>query len=268
MAGVKRGVFFTLSMMLLGSALLSFIFFLSEQSTKSADTVTYLMEIDRASDKYAEVEDSLSRIISPSINISVQNSTVYISESLPLSENIEADLDRFAAFEANYSSVNVSMSLANLKGGYFIIQPSGAVMTNTAGEFGITPTGLAGAPEAYYLELVFQPGEVDNAAWLSVSNSSADTINVHVRVRDESYARVLDFYQLLDKTGASSLNVTNLGATVALVGFSSPGALAVQCPGNIGLKASISFTEPVHVEADDEISVKSSANRTGRVRIA
>ena len=269
--GQKRGMFFTLSMMLLGSALLSFIFFLSEQSTKSSDTVTYLIEVDRASDKYSEVEDGLARIISPSINISVQNSTVRINETLPLGANIADDLGRFALFEGNYSGMNVSMNLANITRGSFIIEPSGAVVSNSAGEFEVTPQNSAsssGTLTAYYVELVFQPGAIDDAAWQAVSNASGSTMVVHVRVRDESYDAVKDFYASLDKYGASSLNVTKSGATVATVGFSSPAALRVSCSGNIGLKASISFSNPAYVEADDVISVVSSANRTGRARIA
>jgi len=271
MSGRRKGMFFTLSMMLLGSALLSFIFFLSEQSTKSSDTVTYLMEVDRASDKYSEVEDGLARIISPSINISVQNSTVRIQESLPLSAQIGDDLDRFALFEGNYSGMNVTMNLANIRGGDFIIQPSGTAVANSDGEFGVTPQDSAagsGTLEAYYVELVFLPGEADNAAWQAVSNSSGDTMDVHVRVRDESYVMLKDFYAALDRHGSSSINVTNAGAAVAVVGFSSPAALRVQCSGNIGLKASISFSNPSYVEADGAISVVSSANRTGRARIA
>ena len=72
--------------------------------------------------------------------------------------------------------------------------------------------GSAGTIAAYYVELVFQPGEVDNATWVVVSNSSGNTMNVHVRVREESYV-VRDFYQSLDKYGTSSLNVTKSGAT-------------------------------------------------------
>ena len=271
MMGHRRGMFFTLSMMLLGSALLSFIFFLSEQSTKSSDTVAYLMEIDRASDKYSEVEDSLARILSQSINISVQNSTVNIQESLPLNAQMYDDLDTFARFEANYSDMNVSMNLTDIKSGRFIIQPSGTVVANSAGNFGVTPqnsAASAGTLKTYDVEIAFQPGSFDDAAWLALSNSSGDTMNVHVRIRDASYAVIKDFYNALDKHGSSSINVTRLGTTVAVIRYSSPAALHVQCSENIGLKASISFSTPAYVDADDTISVKYAANRTGRVRIA
>jgi hypothetical protein len=264
-------MFFTLSMMLLGSALLSFIFFLSEQSTKSSDTVTYLIEVDMASDKYSEAEDGLARILSQSINISVQNNTVRINETLPISPDIADDLGRFSQFEANYSAMNVSMNLTNITRGQFIIQPSGTIVANSAGRFEVTPQNTAagaGTLTAYEVELVFLPGVIDDAAWLAVSNSSGTTMNVHVRVRDASYAVVKDFYQALDKYGSSAINVTKTGATVAMVGFSSPAALSVQCDGNIGLKASISFSNQAYVETDDTISVWSSANRTGRARIA
>jgi len=271
MTGHRRGIFFTLSMMLLGSALLSFIFFLTEQSTKSSDTVTYLIEVDRASDKYSEIEDGVARILSPSINISVQNSTVRIYETLPISAQMHDDLDRFALFEANYSGMNVSMDLTNATKGGFVIRPSGAIVANSAGDFRVTPQNGAassGTLASYDVELVFLPGAMDNAAWLAVSNASGTTMSVHVRARDASYAVVKDFYKTIDKYNSSSINITKSGATVAVVGFSSPAALRVQCGENIGLKASISFSNPAYVETDDTISVRSAANRTGRVRIA
>jgi len=267
----RRGIFFTLSMLLLGSALLSLIFFLSQQSTKSSDTVTYLMEVDRASDKYSEAEDGLARIMSQSMNMSVQNGTVRINGSLPLGDGMAGDLDAFARFEAEYSGMNVSMNLTNIKAGRFIIQPSGAAVEASAGAFGITPqdsASSAGTLQAYDVEVIFAPGGFDGAAWQAVSNSSGDTVNAHVRVRDQGYTQVLDFRQALDRRGASLLNITKSGAAVATVGFSSPAALSVQFSGNIGLKASISFSNPSYVEADDTIRVEYAANRTGRVRIA
>lgn len=273
MKGRRRGMFFTLSMLLLGSALLSLIFFLSEQSTKSSDTVTYLLEVDRASDKYSEAEDGLVRVMSQSINVSVQNGTVIIREALPLSAGLGDDLSRFVQFEANHSDLNVSVNLsaAGMAEGRLTIQPSGAAVSNEAGVFGVTPQNSAessGTLQSYDVELSFQPGSVDDAAWAAVSNSSVDTMNVHVRVRDVNYVVLKDFYKALDRHGPSSLNVTREGETVAVVGFSSPAALRVTCSGNIGLKASISFSTPAYVEADDTISVRSAANRTGRARIA
>lgn len=267
----KRGMLFTVASMLLGISLLSFAFFLSQQSASSARTVAWLADVDRAIDTYSSIEDSLARVISPSINISVRNSTVYINESLPLGAQMQADLDRFAQFEAERSELNVSMNLTNLKAGSFVIRPAEALVGNSPGFFNITPVNSpesSGTVVGYDVEIIFPPGGVDSIAWLALSNSSGDTVAAHVRARDMGYATVMDAFVALDRDGTSVLNVTKEGATVALVRFSSPAALSVQHSGNVGLKTSIAFTNPAHVEADDSIGVQSFANRTGRVRIA
>lgn len=267
----SRGIFFTLSMMLLGISILSFAYFLSEQSAKSSRTAAWLESAGRTSGAYASIEDSLARIISPSINISVQNNTALIVESLPLGSQMGQDLDRFAQFESAYSDLNVSMDVSGLKDGLFFIQPSGAVVLNSPGVFQVTPQDSnesSGSLSGYDVELVFPAGGLDDAAWLGVSNSSGNLETVHVRARDAGWGVVLDFYNSVDKYATSALNITNGGATVAVVQFTSPSALVVQYASNMTLKTSAAFTNPVYVESADTISVLSAVNRTGRPRFA
>lgn len=267
----KRGMLFTLSVMLLSISLLTFASALSQQSAKSKATAAVLAEVDRAGGAYENVEHALEQVISPSINISVRNSTVYINESLPLSSQIATDLDRFAQFQSLYADQNITMSLADLKGGYFVIRPGEVIVTNAPGEFFITPQNSpesSGTLDSYHVEMVYPVGQVDAAQWASVSNGSASRMSVSVRVRDANYVVLLDFEQQLDRHGTSVLNVSNGGSQVALVQFSSPAALYVQAAGNIGLKTSVGFTNPVGVETNDVLEVRSAANKTGNIRIA
>jgi hypothetical protein len=60
----------------------------------------------------------------------------------------------------------------------------------------------------------------------------------------------------------------NNGTQVALVQFSSPTALQVQYGSAIGLKTIVGFYNSVTLETNDTISVWSTVNKTGRVRIA
>jgi len=62
----------------------------------------------------------------------------------------------------------------------------------------------------------------------------------------KKYKKLYPFIRLIE-------NTSNQGAVNAI---------------KLGLKASIGLSNPVYVEANDTISVRSAANKTGRVRIA
>jgi hypothetical protein len=260
-------------MMLLCISLLSFSSFLAQQTENSRSTANALQEIDRTADAYANMGVEITRIIGPSTNITVQGSSVLLNETLPYNPKIAGDLDRFSQFESAYSDLNVSMNLSNLKAGTFLIQPGGTRMTHSQNDFFIIPQDApqgAGSLSSYDLNVTFPPGGVDGAGWVSLANATGpNSTSVHVRVDDSSYSVVLDFYQQIDKYGTSQLNFTQGGAMVGYVLFTPPAAMQLHfTPSNMGLKASIGFANPIYVEANDTLSVISSANRTGRIRIA
>lgn len=270
-SGKKRGVLFTVSMLLLSISLLSFASYLAEQAAKSGQTSISLLEIDRAADTYADAESELARILSTSIGISVENSTVLLNETLPIHAGTGADFDRFELFERSFSDLNVSMNLTNLKAGSLLVQPGDIAITHSQAGFNITPKnseGSAGSVRSYDINLTFQPMGADSAAWDAMSNSSPSQTSVHVRVQDASYSFNFDTYQNVDKYGTSRLNITQGGALVGFVQFASPSAVQVYYASNIGLKASIGLSAQAYVEANDTISVISASNRTGNVRIA
>lgn len=270
----KRGILFTVSVMLLAISLVALAVMLSEQSAKSKRTAVSIMDIDRVSDQHANVEAELSRILSAHTEITVSGNTVRINESLPLPAQMAGDMQRFADFEAAYSDLNMTMDIANIKNGSFLIQPNGIAITHAGSNFYVTPQNnpeSSGAVASYDIEVIYPPASVDGAAWESLStvaNGSADAAWVHVRVRDQSFAFLFDSYATIGKSSTSYLNMTQGGVLVGFVQFSPPGALAVQYAGNIGLKASVGLSNPVRVEANDTVSIIASANKTSRVRIA
>ncbi len=269
--GKRRGVLFTVSMLLLSMSLLSFATYLAEQAAKSGQTSISLLEIDRAADTYADVESELARILSTSIGISVDNSTVLLNETLPIRAGTDADFDRFELFERNFSDLNISMNLTNLKAGSLLVQPGGIAITHSQAGLNITPKnsqGSAGSVRSYDINMTFQPMGADSAAWDVLSNSSPSQTVVHIRVQDAIYSFNFDTYQSVDKYGDSRLNITQGGALVGFVQFTSPSAVQVYYASNIGLKASIGLSTRAYVEANDTISVISASNRTGNVRIA
>jgi hypothetical protein len=271
----KRGMFMTISVLMLGMVILSLVFFLSQQTIASKVSAAGFGDIDRTAGTYANIEDEVSRIVSFYVNASAQNGTVTIEEALPFpGARMSAALDTFSQFETGYADQNVSINLTNTKGGNFIIRPGEIVVTSTPGNFTIAPqnsTESSGSLQSYYVELTFPAGSIKSANWSLMSNSSADLVPVHVQAHDPNYAVALDIYGNVDRYGTSVLNLADApinGTQVALVRFYSPAALQVQGGSAMGLKTIVGFNNSVTLETNDTISVWSTANKTGLVRIS
>ncbi len=272
MAGARKGILFTISVLLLSISLLAFATYLAEQTAKSRQTAISLLELDRTTDTYEDLQSDLGLMLSGSINVTVQNSTVLLSENLPIAPGAASDFDRFAQFEGNFSDLNVTLSLSNLKQGSLLVQPGAIAITHSPADFFITPgdsQGSSGSVRSYELNITSQPSWADGASWGAVSNSSENRTSVRILVRDTRLVPIFDSGQMsLDKNGTSRLNITQGGSLVGFVQFAPASAVQVHYSGNIGLKASIGLTNPAYVEANDTISVLSAANKTGRIRIA
>jgi hypothetical protein len=270
----KRGMFMTISVLMLGMIILSLVFFLSQQLITSNASAAESGDIDRTAGTYANMEDEVSRIVSFYINASANGGNVTIEEPVPFPDRMSAALDAFSQFEANYAEQNVSINLTNTEKGDFIIRPGEIAVINAPGSFTVIPqnsTESSGSLQSYYVELTFPAGSIKSANWGPVSNASADLVPVHVQAHDPNYAVVLDIYSNVDRYGTSVLNLTDAlsnGTQVALVRFSFPAALQVQTGSAIGLKTIVGFNNSVTLETDDTISVRSTVNKTGRVRIA
>jgi len=270
-SGGKQGVLFTVSVLLLSISLLSFAIYLSEQTAASRHTAVSLLEIDRTMDTYADIENELVKILMNSLNVTVENSTVFLNASLPMRPGAEEDFERFRLFEKNYSDLGVEMNLTSLKAGSLLIQPGEIAILNSQSDLNITPKDSlesAGGVVSYDFSLTFQPMGADSASWVALSDSSASQVQVHIRVQDASYSFIYDTVQSVDKYNYSLLKITQGGAEVGFVEFYPPSSARIHYGSNIGLKASIGLSNPVYVEANDTISVRSAANKTGRVRIA
>ncbi|MCX6774309.1 MAG: hypothetical protein NTY68_04935 [Candidatus Micrarchaeota archaeon] len=270
----KRGMFMTVSVLMLGMIILSLVFLLSEQIIASKVSAAQFGEIDRTTWTYTSIEDGVSRIVSFYINASTQNGSVTIEQPLPFPRRMADKLEAFSQFENSYAEQNVSMNLTNTEKGNFIIQPSGIAVLNAPGSFAITPQNSTESHESlqsYFIDLTFPEGRVREANWTIISNSSNDLVAVHVRAHDPNYAVVLDTYSNVDRHGTSVLsiidNLNNI-TQVALIQFHSPAALQIQTGTAIGLKTIVGFNNLVTLETNDTISVQSTVNKTGRVRIA
>lgn len=269
----RRGMFMTISILMLGMIVLSLVVFLSEEVTASKVSAAEFNKIDRTSGTYSNIEDEISRIVSFYINVSAGNKTVTVEEPLPFPSKMTDALEAFSQFERAYSEQNISMNLTNTKKGNFIITPGHIDMKSSPGSFMVSPhnsTESAGSVESYYVELAFGAGEVKSATWNILSNSSGDLVHVHVMAHDPNYAAIIETYGDVDRHGTSELSINSgsgNGTQVGLVRFSSPAGLEIQGGSAIGLKTIVGFYNLVEIETNDTISIVSAVNKTGKVRI-
>ena len=283
----KRGVMFALSAMLLCIALLSFAFYLSQESAKAKQTVAGILEIDRASNTYSNAEAGLRDILSNAANFSVQcngpqNCSLLISESLPISPQAAIGMERFAQFESGHSDLNITMNLTNLENASFIIQPGNTRITNAEGDFHIIPATPEGAQGilSYGINLTFpmeRLGENAAVSW-QAQNASGNASNITLRIlvqneghspaNESDYSFAKNFLISIGRQSEGTLNITDQGEPIGYVRFTPDASVQVHYAGNMGLKASIEFSHPIYVEANDTITIISAVNKSGKIRIA
>src|SRR3989338_5215201 len=163
--GYKRGILFTMSVLLLSISLVSLAILLSENSAKSKRGAVAVLDIDRVSGAYANIESQLVRILSHSSNITVRGNYAIFNESLPFSSQVETDVDRFVQFESDFADLNVSIDASNLKVGSFMIQPNNITVTHPGNEFRITPQDAPGSAEkvtSYDVNITYPAESADN----------------------------------------------------------------------------------------------------------
>ena len=268
--GRRKGIFTSVSVLLLSMCLIMLAAPLSYQSGSGVKTATALLNMDKTESRYANLEGQAVRIFKNYIGVEVNNDSATISEILPLSPALSGDLESFIQFEKNLSEMNFSMNLSGMKNGSFYIMPFFTRVRNEPGGFFITPIGAGAQIAEYQLNLVFPIASVDNADWdvLDNATNSSGGLLVNVDVRDDSYSMHRRFYEYVNREGTSRINITSGGALVGYVEFSSGSAVEVHYEGNLDLKALTKFTTPVYVEANDTLSVISEVNKSRKIRIA
>jgi hypothetical protein len=266
--GGKRGLMFSFAALLLCICIVLFASVTAQWSLWDRQASSKLIDIDRTNDIYSNAEDGLVGISALSTNISSDGNLVRVFASLP-AQDMSEYLRRFAQFESNFSDFNTTAETSGIGARRFYIMPSGMLVWHQNDRLTATfPSGGSGEPASYYVEAIFDSDGLDAAAWSQLSeDDAAGGLPVHVRVRNERYSVLYDFQESLNRSAASSLNITLSGLTVATISFFPQSGLEVYSPEGMDLKASIGFSTPVYIETNDTLSVVSIVNKTGRIRV-
>jgi hypothetical protein len=268
----RRGMMFSFAALLLCICIILFAAITAQWSVWDRQTASRLMDIDRANDIYSNAEDGLAGISLVATNMTTDGSTARVSASLP-APDVSLYLQRFAQFESNYtdSGFRFNATTAGLAARKFYVMPSNVQVWHQRDRLVITPQAASasgGEPTGYDVEAIFNADSADGASWTKLSlDSSAKKMPVHVRVRNDRYSMLFDFTESLNRSAQSMINITQAGQTVATISFGAPSTMEAWSQGGVDLKASIGFSIPIFIETGDTMSLVSSVNKTGRIRV-
>ncbi len=262
-AGVKKGIFFALSALLLASVLIALASGIADVTSRARRTATSIMDIDFASRAHADAQSQAIKIMSSWSNVTCQNSTIAISESLPIGVTFASDLANMEEFYGEYLNANVSANLTGLANGSYMIAPQGMEISHTGTTVLFQNNASAQGDQvmSYNITLTFPAGMADSADWAALSNASSNAtgINVTVKVMDASYTLYKTITGFVERGAESRINITQGGATVGYVRFFSPSSCEIYHSNAVNLKAMIEMASPVYAQTHENIT--SSAGR-------
>lgn len=289
MAAVKKGIAFTISALLLGLTFLSLAAVLSEQSSRSRQAAVRLLEYDAASDTFDSLQMQFRQVSGEMYGIDVaadlvnMNTTILeITARLPPEQYWYDDLGAWESFATNITSIinatnsspfNISVNLSGFGNGTFFIGPENGNITYADEKLRIFPDAQQVQNlQAYDIQMTFE-GPLPGAPDWNASGSPGGNINISFKSFNEGHTQG----QLV--TG--NINATNIGRIDIkdpdqnLIGYVDFTAGKMEAwfnssySGNITLKTSASFTQPLFVDANATISLVSAQwNRTAIVRVA
>ncbi|VVB73432.1 Uncharacterised protein [uncultured archaeon] len=159
-ADAKRGIFMSLSVFLMFSALLLLAYNLSVANTRNSDTLTAQAALDRVTGQYDAVMHGLSQLPNATLNYTVNGTSLFMLTEYMPTQFLNSSNGNFTALKSfleGYSSINVSVNLSNALPNPLLIDPQNMTVTQTSNT-----------------SLMFQPS--DNSSGRSASNYTIDVV--------------------------------------------------------------------------------------------
>ncbi|MFA5105980.1 MAG: hypothetical protein WC506_03400 [Candidatus Micrarchaeia archaeon] len=262
MAGItqksgRKGIFFALSALLLASVLIALASGVSDVSSRTRRTATALLDTDFAANAHADAQAQVAKIMSEWANVTCENNSVSISESLPIKAGFGSDLQTLSEFYSQYARANVTVNMTTLAQGSYVIEPQGLEVSHTPElvDFRNPGPGEGGLVRSINMTLLFPAGAIDSAEWDQLSSAAPGTgMNVSVRVMDASYTVYRTFTAEVQRDATSEINISQGGVEVAHVRFYDPSSCQIYHTNMLNLKAMIEMSNPVYVQAHDNIT--------------
>ncbi len=280
----RKGIAFALSALMLGIVALMLASMLAEQSSRTRQAAVRMAELDNAAEFFNNAQRQAAKIIAgnshmlvmPDPNTSINATYLTITETLPVSPYFAGELESYANITANLSPYNLSVNFSGFGNGTYFIRPGEGNMTHPDGQMLLVPDATqAEKLGGYVIDIVYLTGFPGNMQWeTQAAGGPNDNMSVTARAHDSTFTVNHILNATISKSSPSAINITDgTGALIGLVSFGSPfggkGAVLVDyLGGNITLKTSANFTQPLYVEANATITLVSGVfNRTSLIRV-
>ena len=189
--GTKKGIFMSLSIFLMFSALLLLAYNISVANTRNNEAFTARAAMDRMNTQFDGVMYSLSQLPNASLNYSANGASFVFLATVPATfmNSSSGDFLTFNAFMANFSYTNTSVNISDSLPGSISIYPQNMTVnqtSNTSFSFQPQDNNSGKSVSNYTIDMVIDSTPAPTIAWNplnSVLASSSDALYVSATAR-------------------------------------------------------------------------------------
>jgi hypothetical protein len=192
-ANSMRGIFMSLSVFLMFSALLLLVYNLSVANTRNGEAFTAQAALDRVATQYEAVVSGLSQLPNSTLNYSLNGTSSFILfQTVPATPLINSSSNDFLAFDSfmeNYAYTNTSINLSSSLPNPVSIYPQNITLIqtgNTSFAFQPQDNGSGKSISNYTINMVIDGYPAPTISWNplnSVLASSTDALYVNATAR-------------------------------------------------------------------------------------
>lgn len=277
MGGVRRGIVFTVSTVLLASAFLYLLASISMYSDSAARGNTRIIEVEKVNMQFDTASYGMERLLTHMIaNVSWEGTNVSFEENLSSAGNGEyyAAVSRFGQFLEAFGLVDSSINITEARRPAMLIYPQNITVDHFANSVRFTPVdsgGSAGEVESYtvLMKVGMPTPAISWGQFSEAEESDPDAVHFHVGVEGTN-GTVHDSKYLYKYNTSEIMLLNKYNQSILGIQVSSPAALQVGYNVDIYLKTIIGLRNQSSVELGEDIVTVDGGgwgNKTGKVLI-
>lgn len=281
MGGMKKGILFTVSLMLIASSFLFLLAAASLNSNSARLSTIELAALERLNAHSDEIAYQLESILaSDAVSVAIASNpnktgTLTFSENLPFGTTYYLDLQRFRDFAEGNSEFNTSIDLNEARIPKLYVSPQNITMDHPTSKVVFTAqnSSLSAASITSYDLQVFTNESTLNPIWINASEvppSSPNALYFHLAMQGSNGTAYTDKY--LDKYKYSEVKFVDASnASIMVFQFFSPASLTINYKNEFFLKTTIYLnrtTENTSVELGNNIISASTIQPTAITKVS
>lgn len=273
MAKIKKGVLFSLSILLLASALLYLVASVSNYVTSLGSATSTLSGFERVGSQFDSASYGIQEISKNSgIDVSFDDTNLTLEMDTSLIENYFSESSAFAQFVQAYSRVNTTITNDDGHAIRLKLLPQNIDINYSATSVNIRPKSISGSADNVrsYEVLIKMPTPTPKLNWTQLSElPSSDPNAIRVRIALQGTNGTAYTEKYLDRHSTSSLDFLNAqNQSMMRLTTDAPTALTLSYNLDTYLKIIVGLNNKTEVELEDisiGITLDPQVQTSGRV---